>query len=154
MDQVRINHDFGELVIEYSTLEELKGKLDEIEKAAELVASKVGQSLSQFAQRQPKPGYEDVYRFLPDGTVELLLFPTKNVQRVALVLFAYDQAVSASVIEKNTNIQNVISNVLTTGPNKKHFNRTKDGKYCLSPAGLTWVTTTVIPTLRKKKPTA
>ena len=36
MDQVRINRDFGELVIEYSTLEELKGKLDEIEKAAEL----------------------------------------------------------------------------------------------------------------------
>ena len=154
MNQVRIKREFGDLVIEYSTLEDLQSKLDEIEKVEQIVASKIGVPLSQYGQRKPKPGYEDVYRFLPDGTVELLLFATKKVWRVALVLFAYDQAVSGSVIEKNTNIKNVISNVLTTGPNKKYFNRTKDGKYCLFPDGLNWVTTTVIPALRKKKPAA
>lgn len=151
MDHVRIDRDFGDVVIEYSTLEDLQRKLDEVEKVEELVTSKVAPTLSQFAQRQPKPGYEDVYRFLPDGTVELLVFPTKNVQRVSLVLFAYDQAVPASIIEKCTNIQNVVSNVLTTGANKKYFKRTKDGKYSLSPEGLRWVTSLLIPKLRKKE---
>jgi len=151
VNQVRIKREFGDLVIEYSTLEDLQSKLDEIEKVEQIVASKIGVSLSQYGQRKPKPGYQDVYRFLPDGTVELLLFPTKKVQRAALVLFAYDQAVPAAVIEKCTNIHKVISKVLTVTGSKEYFTRTKDGKYSLSPGGLTWVTSTLIPQLRQKK---
>lgn len=150
MNQVRVKCNFGDLVIEYSNLEDLERKLEEVGKAQELVVSKIGPSLYEHGQRQPKPGYEDVYRFLPDGTVELLLFPMKNVQKVGLVLFAYDQAISPSILEKCTNIQNVIGNVLQSGPNKRYFTRTKDGRYSLSPVGFSWVTSTVIPNLRGK----
>lgn len=153
MNQARIKCDFGELVIEYSTLQELEAKLQEAKEAEQLVTSKIGTSLVHHAKREPKPGYEDVYRFLPDGTVELFLFPKKNVQKVALVLFAYDQAVPVSVIEKCTNIPNVPSKVLNQMPNRKYLTRTTDGKYALSPDGVIWVTSTVIPNLRKKEET-
>lgn len=151
MHQVRIKRDFGELVIEYSDLQDLESKLNELEATDQLVLSKVGGSLTHHAGRDSKPGYEDVYRFLPNGTVELLLHPTKNVQRVGLVLFAYDQAVPVSAIEQCTNIQNVAANVLSPGPNKKYFVRPSDGNYALSPQGLAWVTSTVIPKLRKER---
>lgn len=150
MNQVRIKRDFGELVIDYSSLEDLEKKLDGIDKVTELVLSRVGTSLLQHAQRQPKPGYEDIYRFLPDGTVELLLYPSKNVQKVGLVLFAYDQAIPPEIIEKCTNIPYVTSNVLQAGPNKKYFVRTRDGKYSLSPQGISWITSTVIRKVRQK----
>lgn len=151
MHQVRIKRDFGELVIEYTDLQDLEEKLNELENTEQLVLSKVGGSLARHAGREAKPHYQDAYRFLSDGTVELLLLPTKNVQKVGLVLFAYDQAVSVSAIEKCTSIQNVAANVLNSGPNKKYFIRTSEGNYALSPDGLTWVTSTVIPNLRKQR---
>ena len=152
MNQVRIKRDFGDVIIEYTDLEDLERKLDEVKKVEELVTSRVAPT-SLHAQRQPKPGYEDIYRFLPDGTVELLVFPKKKVHQVALVLFAYGQRIPSSLIEKCTNIRNVASNVLTTGGNKKYFNRTKDGKYSLSSEALELVTSVVVPRLQGKKAT-
>lgn len=154
MNQVRIKRDFGEVVIEYSNLEDLENKLEEIEKIEELVTAKVGAPRSVHAQRQPKPGYEDIYQFLPDGLVELLIFPNKNVQRVALVFFAYDQAVDPLLIERCTNIRYVVSKVIKAGGNRKYFVRNKEGKYSLSSDGIEWVTSVVIPKLREKKQTA
>jgi hypothetical protein len=151
MDSVRIRSSFGDIVFEYSTLPELEKKLGDIDKVAELVEAKASRVAPATAGRQAKPGYEDVYRFLPDGSVELLRQPTASVQRVALVLFAYDRATSVQTIEKCTNVSDVVRNVLHSGNNKKYFNRLAEGMYALSPTGLAWVTSTVVPKLRKGK---
>jgi hypothetical protein len=152
MDTVYIKSDFGEIAVEFSTLEELSKKLGDIEHIAEIVRTKASSILSStHALRQAKPGFEDIYRFLPDGTVELLVHPTKNVQKVALVLFAYDRAIPVSLIEKCTSIRNVAHDVLQSGANRKYFARSSEGHYALSPSGTQWVTSTVIPRLRKNK---
>src|SRR5688572_5732933 len=104
MDSVRIRSAFGEIVLEYSTFQELERKLGDLDKVAELVGAKAASVAPAAIGRQAKPGYEDVYRFLQDGSVELLLQPTASVQRAALVLFAFDRATSVQLLEKCTNL--------------------------------------------------
>ena len=150
MDRVRISSDFGDIVLEYQTPQELEKKLGDIDKIAELVRTKAGSVAAATHIRQAKPGFEDIYRFLPDQSVELLVPVPVNVQKVALVLFAYDRALAPSLIERWTGIPEAVSKVIQAGPNRQYFTRLGDGSYTISSEGVTWLTKVVIPKLRGK----
>ena len=150
MDHITIKSDFGDIVLEYQTQQELEKKLGDIDKIAELVRTKAGGVVAAAHVRQAKPGFEDIYRFLPDGSVELLIAVSVNVQKVALVLFGYDRALSSILLDKWTGIPNAVSKVIQSGPNRDYFTRHSDGSHTLSSDGLTWVTMVVIPKLRGK----
>lgn len=147
MSEARIKTSFGEIVVSYSSLDELSKALDEIPKAVELVLSKAG-TVAPSEPRKPKPGCEQIYRFGPDGQLELLRRPQKKVALVALALYAYDpQPLTAEQIEAFTGLSDVAKNVLNAGANKKYFVFRGNGGYGLSQFGFQWVTSRVVPTL-------
>jgi hypothetical protein len=150
MPEVRIKTSFGEVVIPYSSLEELEQGLTDLERVIQLVQSKTP-NIVPPEPRRPKPGYEDIYTFTPSGRVELLVAPANRGELVGLVLFAHDpERIPTDVLEHEVGIAKVVSAVLTLPHYKKYFVRLDRGTYCLSPDGRTWIVTEVIPALRKK----
>lgn len=150
MPEVRIKVPFGEIVVPYSTVDELEAGLGDIKKVLETVQSKA-RNVTLTEPRNPKVGFEDIYRFTPSGRVELLVAPGKQGESVGLVLLGHDpEPPKSDVLEEETGVQKVVRNVLTTGAYKKYFIRLSDGRYTLTPEGKAWVADQVIPRLREK----
>lgn len=148
MGEVHVRTGFGVVVIPYSNLDELGGLLDEVPDVAALVQRKLG-TVVQGEPRKPKPGFEQIYRFGPNGRLEFLKRPGKKVALVALALYAYDpDPVATPEIEAVTGVANVIRYVLTPAGNKKYFTQRVDGTYTLSPFGFQWIANKVVPGLK------
>jgi len=148
MNEARIKTNFGEIVIPYANLDELKKALDELPNAVTLVQSKtVGLVAAEL--RKPRPGLENVYEFDSNGRPRLLKKPTKKLALTAMALYASDpEPMSASDLGIVTGIVDVVKSVVGQTLNKKYFVARGDGKYGLSPIGFQWVVDRVVPVLR------
>jgi hypothetical protein len=135
MPEATIKTDFGDIRITYNNTSDLEAALKEIHDHAKII-SKVAGKLTPQTPRIPKPGYEKVYRFSPNGRVELLIFPKKPLQLAVMVLFIYHpDTVSADDLEEITGITGIAKKVLWQTNNKKYF-RKKDNTYGLAEDGL------------------
>jgi hypothetical protein len=126
MADVRIKTDFGEVVIPYSNLEDLAKNLGQLPAVIAQVKSKVA-GIASIESRKPKHGCEEIYRFGPDGNLELFAKPDKKVALAALSLYAYDpQPLLASELEGATGLSDVARAVLRNGSNAKYFDSKPD----------------------------
>jgi len=149
--KLKIRAKYGEVEIPFETLEDLKEKIQNInlEDVNKIVTEKFKNVV--WEMRQPKPGFEDIYRFTIDGLVELITIPSTKAETVALVLFAYSPVpASTQQIDLSSGVKGSASLILTHPSYKKYFNRTEDGKYILTQEGLDWVINKIIPKLRQK----
>lgn len=148
MSEARIKTSFGEIVIPYSDLDELKKGLEKLPEAISLVQAKTT-GLVASEGRKPKPGYEHLYEFDSNGRLCLLKKPGKKVALAALALWSNDpEPMSASDLELTTGIPDVVKSVLSQTLNKKYFVQRPDGKYGISPQGFDWVAKKIAPSLK------
>jgi hypothetical protein len=146
MKNARIITSFGDFTISYTTQEELENELANLKNDIELITRESAEILPP-KQRLPKPGLEHVYRFTPDGKLELLHYPKKNVKIVLIALYAYHpDSVSVKTIESVTGINNVASRVLNQTLNKQYFRKVNEA-YGLSSDGLTYLNNDILPSL-------
>ena len=135
MPEVRINTSFGDIRINYNNTEELNAALEGLQEQMSLISQAV-EKVTPRPQRLPKPGYENAYRFLPNGKVEILLFPSALVQVAVLALFAYHpDVVTADELEQVTAIDDIVAKVVGQTKNKKYF-RKMNNTYGLNKEGL------------------
>jgi len=150
---VVVKTKIGALIINFDSFEELESNIKSLDINAILSAlQKKFESIIVKEVRQPKPGYEDIYRFTPDGLVEILNAPESKAETVALVSFAYyPEAATIQQIALSSGIQNVASDYLSSKSYRKYWFKIKNGKYVLSQEGLEWVTKKIIPKLKFQK---
>jgi hypothetical protein len=148
-----IKTKIGAIIINFDSLKELESSVESLDiNAISDVLWKKFESIIVKEIRQPKPGYEDIYRFTPDGLIEILNIPESKAETVALVLFAYyPEAATIQQIALSSGIRNVASDYLSHKNYRKYWWKTEDGKYVLSQEGLEWVTKKIIPNLKPQK---
>lgn len=150
----RLRTKFGEIIINFDTTQQLKADLGGIDfKAIVALLEEKFRGVIAEETRQPKPSYEDIYRFTSDGLVELLKIPDSEPATIGLILFAYDPyPISTQQISLLSGVKDAARKYLTQKRYKKFFERTADKNYGLSYDGKKWILREVIPRLRKKKP--
>lgn len=141
-----IKRAFGEVAFEIDNPEEVSQRLPEIKKVVEALETDHTLTLKV---RDPKPGYEDVYRITDDGFVELLCSTGQNIDSIGLALFGYDPYPAKSLqVTRSSGVSD--ATVYIGQPKyKKYFTNTVDG-YLISPEGKRWITDKVIPQFRKR----
>jgi hypothetical protein len=148
-----IKTKIGAIIINFDSLEELKSNIEllDVNTISDILWKKF-ESIIIKEIRQPKPGFENVYRFTPSGFVEILNTPESKAETVALVLFAYHpEAATIQQIALSSGIQNVASDYLSHKNYRKYWFKTEDGKYVLSQEGLKWVIKKIISKLKPQK---
>lgn len=148
--EARINTAFGEIVFSFETLEELKANIDslDVDKVSEAVKQKFGAAILK-EPRPPKPGMENVYRFTPEGKVELLKTAPSAPMAMGLLLYAYDpEPVSSDEILSAAGVK--AADYVYQAAYKKYFDKTIDGRFVLIHPGRQWVETEIIPKLMPK----
>lgn len=151
MPEVRIKTDFGEVVIPYNNIDELREGMKNIEEVVELVNSRVN-GIVQKEIRKPKPGYEDLYSFTADGLVEILKTPDSELKTVIMVLFAYHpKGATIQQISESSGVRQVARKYLSAGSYKKYFVKMSKDNYGLSQEGLEFATSRITPELRGTK---
>ncbi len=152
--EFRINTTTGELIIHFDTLQEFQDNLKsiDVESMVKAVNDKLGAIVSA-EPRQPKPGFEDIYRFTRDGYVELLKVPESKIDTIGLVLFAFDPNPALfNYIARSSGVQDP-SVYLSTKQYQKYFTRTKDG-YLLNQEGKIWILRDVVPKIKPQPTTS
>jgi hypothetical protein len=149
--EARLRTKFGEIVVNFDTLEELKSNIEalDVNRVSEILWKKF-ESLVPTETRKPKPSFEKLYSFTSSGLVELAYIPDAltKPELVALVLFAYHpEAASTEQIFLSSGIKNAASDYLTHPSYKKYWWKTQDGKYVLGDEGLKWVSSKILPKL-------
>jgi len=148
--ETRVKTKFGEIVFNFDSLDELKaiaGSLD-VNAISDLVSKKF-ESVIVKEPRQAKPGLEHLYRFTPEGKVELLRTPSSAPMTIGLLLYAYDpEPVSSDEIFSSTGI--IAGNFVSQITYKKYFDRTTDDRLVLTHPGRLWVETEVVTKLTPK----
>jgi hypothetical protein len=146
--EFRINTKVGVLVIHFDTPEEFENNLKSIDIESLVKASK--DKLGNFMAletRQPKPGFENTYRFTPDGLVELLKVPEAKIDTIGLVLFAFDPSPATfNQVARSSGIQDP-SVYLSKEMYQRYFTRTKEG-YVLNQEGKAWILKDIVPKLK------
>lgn len=145
MPEVRINTDFGEIVIPYNNVSELEKGLTDVDKVIETVNSRVG-TVKSKEKPNVKPGFEDIYSINYDGSVSILKPGTKT-EYIGIVLFAYNPTpLKVEFISNSSGVKNA-TDFLSKG---KYFDRLEYGSYKLNSMGLNWIINEVVPALKKK----
>jgi hypothetical protein len=143
--EARVKTNFGEIVINFDSIEDLKANIENLDaNVVSDVVTKKFEAVIRKEVRQPKPGFEGIYRFTPSGMVELIRIPDNKAKTVALVLYAYHpEPASLEQISLSSGIRDVID-YLTHASYKKYWSKVQEGKYLLSQEGLEWVTTKIV----------
>lgn len=146
MKQAIIDTSFGQIRISYDSGDELGAALERITDEVRAI-DETAKQIVPTRIREPKPGYERIYRFTSDGDLELLRVPPLKKDAVALALYAFhpDYA-SSEQLKASTSIEKIAQNVISTGDNKRYFKKIDDG-YGLTFEGLRLVTETIFPQL-------
>ena len=146
MKEAIIRTEFGEIRIQYQSMDELNNQLQDLEQEVKAI-QEAGIIQVPSIIRKSKPGCENIYRFISNNVVELLRVPEKLRDAVAIVLFAYHpEMVTSAELEQTVGKSELARNVLSTGSNKEYFRQVND-KYGLTFNGLQLVTNTIIPSL-------
>jgi hypothetical protein len=148
--QARVKMEFGEIVVNFDTVAELKSNLEalDITSASEALREKFKGAIS--VERKPKTGCEKYYRFSPSGLVEVTSFPEtlSKPELIAFVLYAYHpEAASSQDISLSSGVREAIK-YLTQTAYKKIWWKTQDGNYVLSDEGIKLVSAKVLPKFR------
>ena len=141
--ETRIKTKVGEIVIAFDSVDELKKNIEsfDINAVSETLAKKFGSILTR-EPREAKPGWEEAYRFTPEGKVELLKTPPSAPMTIGLLLYAYDpESTSSDIILSSTGVKAVT--YVSHTDYKKYFDKTTDGKLVLTPPGRMWVETEI-----------
>jgi hypothetical protein len=151
--EARVRTGFGEIVLNFETLEELKANIDalDISTALEIVRKKFEPFIAMETRKQ-KPGFEKLYSFTLSGLVELAYIPDAltKPELIAFVLFAYHpEAASTQQISLSSGIKSV-TDYLTQTSYKKFWWKTQEGTYVLGDEGLKWVSSKILPKLTAK----
>jgi len=151
--EARIKTKFGKIVVNFDSIDELKSSIEALDvNAVSDIVSKKFESVIVKEPRQPKPGLECVYRFTPEGKVELLRTPPSAPMTIGLLLYAYDpEPVSSDEIFSSTGI--TAGNFVSQTSYKKYFDRTTDARLVLTHLGRLWVETEVVTKLPPKTAT-
>jgi hypothetical protein len=145
MTEAKINTSFGEILISYNNIDELQASLAGLEEQIRLISEATKQIIPP-ALRIPKVGYENAYRFSPNGSVELMYIPPVSLHLVALAMFAYyPEPVTTAELEKVTGITDIVGKVLGQTMNKKFFRKVDNSLYGLSQDGLKLVIEKIKP---------
>jgi hypothetical protein len=150
--EARIKTRFGEIVFNFDSINELKSNIEalDVNSVSDILWKKF-ESVIAKEIRQPKPSFEDIYRFSPDGLVELVKVPDSEPATIALVLFAYDPyPVNTEQIARSSGVRNA-SVILGQPRYAQYFDRISVGIYSLSTQGKTWVLEEIVPKLRAKE---
>ena len=152
--QARVKTKFGEIVVNFESTDELKKNIVslELDAISDIVSKRFGAILLR-EPRQPKPGLESLYRFTPDGKVELLKTPSSAPLTIGLLLYASDPEPMSSeeILSRGIKVGNYVSQTKY----KQYFDKTTDGKHVLTHPGRIWIEEEVvakmIPKAKKEK---
>lgn len=145
MIEAKINTNFGDIRITYNNTEELQATLTSLEEQIKMI-SDVTSKITPSAPRTPKNGFENAYRFSPNGSAELIYFPAALLHLAVLALFVYyPETVATAELEKVTGIKDIVGKFLGQTKNKKFFRKANDSSYGLSLDGLKLVNEKVKP---------
>ena len=148
--EARVRTTFGDIAFQFETLDELKIALQSLD-----VTSTEKEVQTKFAgvlkkePRPAKPGLESLYRFTPEGMVELLKTAPSAPMSMGLLLYAYDGALSSDEIFSSCGVK--AGDYVSQTTYKKFFDKTSDGKHVLTFAGRQWVENEVLPKLTKSQ---
>jgi len=146
--ELRLDTKVGDLTIHFDTMSELEERLKELGLEEVLTKPRPFEATLTRQQRQPKAGFEDLYRFTLDDYVELLKTPKKKVETIGLVLFAYDPvAAMVQQIARSSGVKNAVD-YLANKAYSKYFTKNLDGAYSLSQTGKVWISEQVVSKLR------
>ena len=146
--EARVKTVFGEIVVNFETLEELKSNLDalDVNTASETIREKF-ETVLAIEPRKQKHGLEKHYNFTSSNLVELTCIPEalSKPELIAFVLFAYHpEAASTQSVSLSSGIKNV-TDYLSQTAYKKIWWKTQDGHYVLSDDGLKLVSSKILP---------
>jgi hypothetical protein len=143
--EASVNTKFGEIVVNFDSVEDLKASIENLDTSAVSdVVMKKFESIMKREVREPKPGFEGIYRFTPSGMAELIRIPDNKAKTVALVLYAYHpEPASIEQISLSSGIKDVID-YLTHASYRKYWSKVQEAKYVLSQEGLEWVTGKIV----------
>ena len=145
MKEAKVRTNFGDIRFTYNNIEELKDALQGLDEEINIISDATSKIISS-EPRLPKPGYENAYRFLPNGRVELIYFPPIELRLAILALFAYHpESVTVMELENVTGIID-ISKILGQTNNKKYFRRSNES-YGLTLEGVQLVAEKIKPLL-------
>lgn len=143
--EAKIKTKFGELIIHFGNKAELEKKLVE---AKELVKTIEFGAVEFVPPELPKPlaGLEDVYTITPDGSIKLLRFPKTKSDIIRLAVFLSPNPLNLDQIRQITGVENPAAYI-----KREHFLPQPNNTLTLSVEGKTFVTSKIIPQLRKKE---
>jgi hypothetical protein len=146
--EARVKTTFGEIVVNFDTLEELKSNLEglDVNTASEIIQKKF-ETVTVIEKRKQKLGLEKYYNFTSSNLVELPNVPEtlSKPELIAFVLFAYHPEVaSIQNISLSSGIKSV-TNYLSQTAYKKIWWKTQDGRYVLSDDGIKLVSSKILP---------
>jgi hypothetical protein len=147
--EARVKTTTGEIAVNFDSTDELKRHLESLdaEAVSNIISEKFG-SIVAKEPRLPKPGLESLYRFTPDGKVELLKTPSSAPMTIGVLLYASDP--------ESMSFEEFLFRGITAGNYawqtnyKKYFFKTPDSKLVLTQQGRQWVETDIIPQLVPK----
>jgi hypothetical protein len=151
--EARVKTAFGEIIVNFDSLEELKSSLEELDvDSASAIIHKKFDSLVEIEPRKPKDGLEEYYNFNRKNLVEVTQVPESlsKPELIAFILFAYHpESASTQSISFSSGVKNAIA-YLTQTAYKKMWWKTPNGQYLLSDDGLKWVSLKILPKVKLK----
>jgi hypothetical protein len=145
--EARVKTRFGEIVVSSDSTDDLKKNIESLDVTAVSDAvSKKFESIIVKEPRQAKPGLESLYRFTPEGRVELLKTPSSGPMTIGLLLYASDPEPMSSDEMLSRGIK--VGNYVSQTEYRKYFDKAPDNRHVLTQSGRQWVETEIIPKLR------
>ena len=147
--EARVKTQFGEIVVNFDSTDDLAKNIESLnlDTVSNIVLKKFG-SIIVKEPRKPKPGLEGLYRFTPDGKVELLKTPSSAPMTIGLLLYASDPEPMSSEEFLFRGI--TAGNYVSQTDYKKYFDKTPDDRHVLTQAGRQWVESEIISKLVPK----
>lgn len=144
--EARVKTQFGEIVVNFDSTDDLAKNIESLnlDTVSNIVLKKFG-SIIVKEPRKPKPGLEGLYRFTPEGKVELLKTPSSVSMTIGFLLYAYDPepVSSEEILSRGIKVGSFVSQTAY----KKYFDKTADDRNVLTHLGRIWVETEIIPKL-------
>ncbi len=137
------------MVVNFDSTDDLAKNIESLnlEAMSNIVLKKFG-SIIVKEPRKPKPGLEGLYRFTPDGKVELLKTPSSAPLTIGLLLYASDPEPMSSEEFLFRGIK--AGDYVSQTAYKKYFDKTPDNRHVLTQPGREWVETEIISKLIPK----
>jgi hypothetical protein len=144
--EARVKTNFGEIVVNFDSTDDFEKNIESLnlDAVSNIVLKKFG-SIIVKEPRKPKPGLEGLYRFTPEGKVELLKTASSAPMTIGLLLYASDPEPMSSeeLLFRGIKAGNYVSQT----DYRKYFDKTPDDRHVLTQPGRQWVESEIIPKL-------